>query len=197
MEGVRLIQCYSCFSWCKHLRSECPTKNDPQICSNCSETGHIYTECFNDPYCLNCQNSHPATARICPTYLKALEEQKPLIAQQLAHLILHNSLPTNNLESDIFKAIKSATLNSNTPLEFSSLLLDACKTLFSETSDDELNVNPNESSNPPVEPPEILTKNESSLNNADLENELKLAQSTIHIPLPKFTEPDLMPTPKQ
>ena len=94
MEFVRAIQCYSCFIWGNHLRNECPTKLNP-ICSNCSTTGHTYTECINPPQCSNCQGPHNATARICPAYNTAIETLKPKIASQLAHFIANiNSPPT-------------------------------------------------------------------------------------------------------
>ena len=90
MEGInafRPIQCYTCFVWCKHFKPECPNKYDPQICSRCARIGHDYKECSNAPFCLNCQGSHPATARICPEYTKAVQLQLPIIAKQLAYLL--------------------------------------------------------------------------------------------------------------
>ena len=210
MEGVRLIQCYSCFIWCRHLRSECPSKNDPQICSHCTETGHKYTECPNNPYCINCHESHPATARICPAYLKALEEQKPLIARQLAYLILSNHTTTQNSENAIIKAIKSATLESNTPLEFLALLFQTCKNILTEPSDiqqtSNLNEsaiisepNLNESNNSQPDTMEILNEDESSpiKEATDLEKEIEIDINTVHKPLPKATTLNLMPETKQ
>ena len=129
MEGVRLIQCYSCFCWCKHLRSNCPTKHDTQICSRCSETGHSYTECTKEPECLNCLGPHPATARICPEYVKALESQKSKIAEELAHLILP-LISILIMGPNLINAFKTAAVQSKNPYEFLNALLNSCKNLF-------------------------------------------------------------------
>ena len=107
LEAFRAIQCYSCFCWCQHLRTNCPTKHEPEICSRCSATGHNYSDCTQTPKCLNCQGEHPATARICPIYIQAVESQKRIIAEQLAYLILtppHSPTPSDMLRAAAHEA---------------------------------------------------------------------------------------------
>ena len=131
MEGLDLfrpIQCYSCFQWCQHYRNECPTKHEPQICSRCTETDHLYTECINPPKCLNCEGEHSVTARICPEYTKVIEMHKPTIAKQLAHYIL-NTLGThtqsdNTISTDI---LRTAILEASNKEEFLTSLFENCK----------------------------------------------------------------------
>ena len=125
MDVFRPIQCYSCFSWCQHFKPNCPTKHKPQICSRCSETGHNYYYCTNTPLCLNCQGPHPATARICPEYTKAVEAHLPIIAKQLAHLIIntHTSADKTTGTDVLTAAIQEATNKD----EFLITLYQACK----------------------------------------------------------------------
>ena len=193
MEGVRLIQCYSCFCWCKHLRPDCPNKYDAQICSHCSEIGHSYTECPNDPKCINCHGRHSATARICPEYIKALESQKTKIAEQLAYLILPFLLYI--ISPDLINIFKTVTLQSHNPYDFLNSLLHACKSLFKTDSPQSPNETNNSFSTPDTSRSdndsisnsnEILTKDESSLlfgNNHS--NIIKDATQTAEIELPK------------
>ena len=191
MEGVRLIQCYSCFCWGKHLRSNCPTKYDIQICSRCSETGHSYTECTKEPKCLNCLNPHPATARICPEYVKALESQKSKIAEELANLILP-LLCTFIMGPNLINAFKTAAIHSKNPYEFLNSLLHSCQNLFlpeHHSSHSDLNStntpDPSET-NSISDPIEILTKDESSLLvDNDPNSIINLATQTAEIELPK------------
>ena len=154
MEGMdvfRPIQCYSCFSWCKHFRPNCPKKHEAQICSRCSETGHDYLYCMNAPQCLNCQGPHPATARVCPEYAKAVESQLPIIAKQLAHLnsnntithpdtTNHEEIPTytdNVIGTDI---LRSATLEATNKDEFLESLYQICnQTILSKHSNETIN----------------------------------------------------------
>ena len=133
-ELFKPIQCYACFVHCKHLCNECPTRYNP-ICSNCSRTGHSYTDCDNNPKCCNCLGSHLATARIYPAYHTAIETLKPKIAAQLVHYT-HNTHPDatltpNNISgTEIFR---TAAIASKTTEEFLLSLFNSCKT-FNEPS---------------------------------------------------------------
>ena len=190
MEGVRLIQCYSCFTWCKHLRPDCPTKHDPQICSNCSQTGHSYTECQNELRCINCEGSHPATARICPEYTKALEHQKTKIAEQLAHLILP-LLYLCIFGPDFVNTFKTAFLDSENPYDFLNLLFQSFKTIFkpdipSHYSNSSFSTTDQNENNCITDPNETSDKDESSLPTSNNFNSIiELATQTSKISLPK------------
>ena len=142
MEGLDLfrpIQCYSCFQWCQHYRNECPTKHEPQICSNCTETGHLYSECINQPKCLNCQGSHRVTARVCPEYTKVIEMHKPTIAKQLAHYYLHtfgtHTQSDTAISTDI---LRTAILEASNKEEFLTSLFENCKQIVQMDSNKEI-----------------------------------------------------------
>ena len=84
--------------------------------------------------------------------------------------------------------------------------MQACKSIFTEESNPNLNEadlnsdsNLNESNNSLIEPPEILTKDESSFMEAatDLDYELEqLVKSTVHITMPETITPNLIPKSK-
>ena len=123
LELFRTIQCYSCFQWCNHYRPDCPTKHEPQICSRCTKTGHDYSNCTNEHLCINCGGKHPATARICPEYLRAIETHKPAIAKQLAHYVLtHTDSDLNRItqtDSTIVTGLlRLSTLEATNEQEF-------------------------------------------------------------------------------
>ena len=136
MEFIRAIQCYSCFVWGEHLRNECPTKNNP-ICSNCSTTGHSYTECTNISLCSNCEGPHSATARVCPAYNTAMETLKPKLAIQLAHYItnINSSLTPTHNNAIATEILRKAALTANNIDDFVVSLFRSCDILINTDTD--------------------------------------------------------------
>ena len=137
MEFLRAIQCYSCFTWCEHLRNECPRRSTP-VCSNCSATDHSYKDCTNSTLCYNCSGDHPATARICPAYTTAVEALKPRIAEQLAHYITGIKSDTNSTHDNAIatKILKKAALASDNIDDFVVSLFKACDIFTKNDSTD-------------------------------------------------------------
>ena len=197
MDVFRPIQCYSCFSWCQHFKPNCPTKHEPQICSRCSETGHNYLYCTNTPLCLNCQGPHPATARICPEYTKAVETHLPIIAKQLAHLVVNTHTPANNTTGTniLTAAIQEATNKE----EFLITLYQACKETIKTPAYTQTNTSllynyygdPNETHNTHSDPDpvDIHINDDTPLENAidDLNQEIYHTSDIAQMHLPNAT----------
>ena len=63
---VPIVPCYRCYSY-THQKKACPKPEGYKVCSNCSEEGHLYTECNSETNkCINCNNDHRTLAARCP-----------------------------------------------------------------------------------------------------------------------------------
>ena len=95
MEKLKLIQCYHCWEIATHIKTECPKfKNkEPQICPRCGKPDHKSIECVNDPCCIHCKESHPATARICTVYKQKFAETMTEITTELSAALNLQNIP--------------------------------------------------------------------------------------------------------
>ena len=114
---IQLTQCYHCFEWC-HKRSECPSRNNPVICSHCGGIEHDYKSCSNLLYCCNCQGPHAATYRGCPAHRRAMLETLDLMKRELVE---------DSWDSPDDSLIEEAALNSTTKEEFLDRLFNMSK----------------------------------------------------------------------
>ena len=181
MEGIhafRAIQCYSCFEWCSHYKPDCPIKHEPQACSRCGRIGHDYKICTAEPFCINCMGPHPATARICPKYTKAVNFQLPIIAQQLEHLIsqtkIDKMISTDNLNTNTHTdttlatdLLTSAALESNNKDDFLTTLFEKVQLNIKNTESQRLDTHStlSNSISTHIEPIDIQSKHNTSLLN--------------------------------
>ena len=213
IELYKPIQCYSCFQYCQHLRPQCPTKHEPEICSRCTGTGHKYYDCLNTPVCLNCQGPHPVTARICPFYINAMNYIKSCFNPSHtlgAHTQSDNVIDTHThsdkaIGTDILRA---AALEASNKEEFLTSLFENCKQNIISTHSNEANspvhytnqCDLNETYSTLPEPVDIITKDDTALHQAahDLSQELNYITEISKIQLPKVTSyipPTFLSTP--
>ena len=124
MNKIQLTQCYHCFDWC-HKRNACPNISDPVTCSHCAGSGHNYLECRLPLLCNNCEGSHAATYRGCPSHQIALNK---VMDEFQMHFNQNNS--TFNSSSQDHDILRAARLASKNPTEFAEQLFNATSTLI-------------------------------------------------------------------
>ena len=178
-ELFKPIQCYACFVHCKHLRNECPIRNNP-LCSNCSQTGHSYTDCENYSKCCNCSGPHPATAHICPFYHRAIETLKPKIAIQLAHYT--NTNPDTTLTPGITgtEIFRTAAITSKNTEEFLLSLFNSCKTFTDTVPTGPQHDNPDITSHTAIQQPQASTHHTQQIQGQTQEKQLHPDNTRIH-----------------
>ena len=65
--------CYRCYAVNIHIPNKCSKPPDYKICSKCSSTDHIWSNCTSAVVkCINCGGPHVTRSPSCPTYRKDL-----------------------------------------------------------------------------------------------------------------------------
>ena len=65
------LRCYKCQRF-GHSKTHCRKK---EVCAKCCQENHIFENCPNEPFCVNCEGAHPASDKNCPQWKKEKEIQ--------------------------------------------------------------------------------------------------------------------------
>ena len=178
LNKIQLTQCYHCFDWC-HKRNACPHITEPVTCSRCSGSGHNYLECELPLKCVNCDQTHAATYKGCPTHQTALNTVLNEIQNHFNQSNNNNSATTpQSTDLDTNSIMRAARLASKTPQEFAIELFAAATILVSPPNTDQTDTEPNNLITDPVatrltfgcESEEMAESDIESLNDTIIEN---------------------------
>ena len=114
-----LLMCYKCYAYESHIASACPKDSNYKVCSLCSCTTHIYSECRSIiKRCLHCQGSHPTNASVCPIRKKFLQKKNE--KTPYAHVV-------KNKPTDSSIPCEDINVQNIMSKSFVCFLLAACK----------------------------------------------------------------------
>ncbi len=91
--------CMKCYTLESHFTNECPKPSTLKICSECSETGHVWHECPNEyKKCLNCGENHSTMALKCPKRKEIVKNKRNQIneRQKMSYATISQTTSSDN-----------------------------------------------------------------------------------------------------
>ena len=144
---THILICYKCYKFNSHITKDCTSTKI--VCSECSEEGHIHTQCKSpNKKCLNCHQPHRTLLAGCPYRKQTIKtiETENNNKKEITENATYAKIVKTTVETT---APKQINLSSNMDIKLIALILEAHiatltgKKRFGDTLSESLKLNYN------------------------------------------------------